>query len=228
MQRGFAVANHKSLITVPLASPASSPNRDFGKVQSARVGSGGYQKKALRISSGALLCCAEAALLNFNILGIAGADHPFRIYKAVHVNCDPAVVHEHEVRVADQPEMVRPESLDEELFRMPPKTEHFAMTRLELLHVHLRGLIHVRLARRSIYVRLVRARTCPRLIPVYVRSTTLNVRLSTYVCACFRFCLRFVLLLRGTHLLLPFRRRSSLRFFRLRLPLRRLLWLRLA
>src|SRR4029453_11474664 len=192
----------------------------------ARVGSGRYQKKAPRISSGALSCCAEAALLNFNKLGIAGADHPFRIYKAVHVNCDPAVVHEHEVRVADQPEVVRPETLDEELFRMPPKTEHFAMTRLELLHVHLRGLIHVRLARRSVYVLLVRARTCPSLIPVYVRSTTLNVRLSTHVRACFRFCLRFVLLLRGT-LLLPFRRRCRLRFLLLRLPLRRL-WLRLA
>jgi hypothetical protein len=185
-------------------------------------------KKAPRISSGALLRSAEDALINYNIVRIPRADHPLRIYKAVYVNGDPAVIHEHEVRVADQPEMVRPESLDEELFRMPPKIEHFAMTRLELLHVHLRGLIHVRLARRSIYVRLVRARTCPRLIPVYVRSTTLNVRLSTYVCARFRFCLRFALLLRGMHLLLPLRRRSRLRFFRL--PLRRLflLWLRLA
>jgi hypothetical protein len=33
-----------------------------GKVQSAGAGSGRRQKKALRISSGALLCCAEAAL----------------------------------------------------------------------------------------------------------------------------------------------------------------------
>src|SRR2546430_14793949 len=132
-------------------------------------------KKSAPHFSGALLCCAEAALLNFNKLGIAGADHPLRIHEAVHVNCDPATVHEREVRVADQPEMVRPESLDEELFRMPPKTEHFAVTRLELLHVHLRRLIHVRLAR---------ARACASLSPVYVGpvyvlSTTLNVRLST-------------------------------------------------
>src|SRR5437016_6172535 len=158
-------------------------------------------KKSAPHFSGALLCCAEAALLNFNKLGIAGADHPLRIHEAVHVNCDPATVHEREVRVADQPEMVRPESLDEELFRMPPKTEHFAVTRLELLHVHLRGLIHVRLARRSIHVRLARARTCPRFILVYVRSAALNVRLSTNGCTRFRFCLRFALLLRGTHLL---------------------------
>jgi hypothetical protein len=239
------ITNHQSFITVCVTPPVTSSLNEDGRARSrANVRSAirnsrsagnssfliqsRYQKKAPRISSGALLCCAEAALLNFNKLGIAGADHPFRIYEAVHVNCDPAVVHEHEVRVADQPEVVRPETLDEELFRMPPKTEHFAMTRLELLHVHLRGLIHVRLARRSIYVRLVRARTCPRLIPVYVRSTTLNVRLSTYVCARFRFCLRFALLLRGsgTHLL-PFRRRCRLRFLLLRLPLRRL-WLRLA
>src|SRR5256886_5686107 len=152
--------------------------------------SGRPQKKALRISSGALLCRAKDALLNFNKVRIACADHPLHIYEAVHVNRDPAVVHEHEVRVPDQPEMVRPESLDEELFRMPPKTEHFAMTRLELLHVHPSGLIHVRLARRSIYVHLVRARTRARLIRlalVYVRSTTLNLRSSTHVCACFRF-----------------------------------------
>src|SRR5207253_177052 len=179
------------------------------------------QKKRSAFSSGALLCRAEAALLNFNKLRIACADHSFRVYKAVHVNRDPATVHEREVRVPDQPEMVRPETLDEELLRMPPKTEHFAVTRLELLHVHPRGLVYVRLIRAP-HVRLARARTCARLIPVYVRSAALNVRLSTYVGARFRFCLRFALLLRGTHLL-PFRRRSSLRF--LRLPLR-LLWLR--
>src|SRR6266480_4599616 len=178
-------------------------------------------KKALRVFSEALLCRAKDALLNFNKARIACADHPLRIYEAVHVNRDPAVVHEHEVRVPDQPEMVRPESLDEELLRMPPKTEHFAMTRLELLFVHRRRLIHVRLAR---------ARTRPSLSPVYVRpvyvlSTTLNVRLSTHVCAGLRFCrlrfrLRLGLLLRGTHLL-AFRRSC-------RLLLRRLLWLRLA
>src|SRR6266480_5326298 len=185
--------------------------RSSGKVQeSCRC-----QKKALRIFSGALLCRAEDALVNFNKVRIACADHPLRKHEAVHVNRDPAAIHEDEVRVADQPEMVRPESLNEKLFRMPPKTEHFAVTRLELLHVYLRRLIHVRLAR---------ARTCPSFIPVYVLSATLNVRLSTYVCARFRFCLRFVRLLRGAHLL-PFGRRCRLRLFRLPLPLR-LLWLR--
>src|SRR6266700_4593100 len=93
-------------------------------------------KKSAPHFSGALLCRAENALIHFNKLRIARADHPLRIYEAVHVNHDPATIHEHEVRVRDQPEMVRPESLDEELFRMPPKTEHFAVTRLELLHVH--------------------------------------------------------------------------------------------
>ena len=100
--------------------------------------SGRRQKKRPAFSSGALLCRAQAALFNFNKVRIARADHPLRIHEAVHVNRDPAAVHEREVRVADQPEMVLPESLDEELFRMPPKTEHFAMTRPELLHVHLR------------------------------------------------------------------------------------------
>src|SRR5213083_3753075 len=118
--------------------------------------SGRPQKKALRISSGALLCRAKDALLNFNKVRIACADHPLRIYEAVHVNRDPAVVHEHEVRVPDQPEMVRPESLDEELFRMPPKTEHFGVTRPELLLVHRRRLT------RAPHVRLARARACAR------------------------------------------------------------------
>src|SRR5213592_539806 len=172
--------------------------------------SGRPQKKALRVFSGALLCRAKDALLNFNKVRIACADHPLRIYEAVHVNRDPAVVHEHEVRVPDQPEMVRPESLDEELLRMPPKTEHFAMTRFELLLVHRRRLIH------AARVRLARARSRTRLSPVYVRSATLNVRLSTHVCARFRFCLRLsrLLLLRGLHFL-SFRRRCRLRFVRL-------------
>src|SRR5213592_396754 len=148
--------------------------------------SGRPQKKALRVFSGALLCRAKDALFDFDKLRIACADHPLRIYEAVHVNRDPAAVHEHEVRVPDQPEMVRPESLDEELFRMPAKTEHFAVTRLELLHVHLRRLIHVRLAR---------ARTRARFIPVYVLSLTLNVGLPTCLSARLRFCLRFALLL---------------------------------
>src|SRR4029077_5968353 len=115
--------------------------------------------------------------------------------------------------VPDQSEMVRPVSLDEELFRMPPKTEHLGMTRSELFLVHRRRLIRV-------HVRLVRARTLTGLIPVYVRSATFDVCLSTYVRTGLRFCLRFALLLSWTHLL-PLRRRSSLRF---RLLLR-LLWL---
>src|SRR5438105_15220045 len=108
------------------------------------------QNKAPRISSGALLCRAEDALINnFNKVRIARADHPLRKYEAFHVNRDPTAVHEHEVRVLDQPDMVRPESLDEEVLRMPPKTKHFAVARLELLQVHLLHLIrafHVSLA----------------------------------------------------------------------------------
>jgi hypothetical protein len=48
------------------------------------------QKKAPCISSGALLCRAEAALLNFNKVRIARADHPLRIHEAVHVPTRPA------------------------------------------------------------------------------------------------------------------------------------------
>src|SRR5438132_5106786 len=169
-------------------------------------------KKAPRISSGALFRRTEAALLDFNKFRIAGADYPLRIYEAVHVNCHPAAVHEHEVRVPDQPEMARPESLDEELFRMPPKTEHFAVTRPELLLVHRRRLTCAR------HVRLGRGRTRPSFSLVYLRSVTLSLRLSTYVCARLRLCLRFSLFLRATHLL-RLRRRSSLRLFRLPLPL---------
>src|SRR5437764_1052978 len=199
-------------------------------------------------------CVAQKhALLNFNKLRIARADYALRIYEAVHVNCDPAAVHECEVCVPDQSDMVSPESLNEELLRMPPKTEHFAMTRLELLHVHpgrlihVRRLIHVSPARARTHTRLSSARfvpvyasfvpVCARFIPVYARlvpvhillSAALHILLSTYICArlrfCrFRFCLSFVLLLRGTHLL-PFRRRSRLCL--VCLPLRlRLLWLR--
>ena len=174
------------------------------------------KKKAPRISSGALLSRAEDALIHFNKVRIARADYLLRKYEAVHVNRDPTAIHEHEVRVPDQPEMVRPESLDEELLRMPPKAEHFAMTRLELLHVYPRGLVYVRLIRAP-HVGLVRART---FTPVYVLSATLNVRLSTYICARLRFCLRFAGLLRVC--LLPFCWRRSLRFFRLRLRLLRL------
>src|SRR5262249_46830219 len=133
-------------------------------------------------------------------------------------------VQEHEIRVPDQPKVVRPVSLDEELLRMPPKTEHFAVTRPELFLVHRRRLIcarHVRLTR-ALHVRLARARRRTRLILVYARSLTLNLCLSAYVCTRLRFCLWFVLLLFGGFHFLPFSRRSSLRFLRLLLRLLRL------
>ena len=157
---------------------------------------------------------AEDALINFNEVRIARADYPLGIYEAVHVNRYPTALHEHEVRVPDQSEMVRPESLDEEFFRMSPKTEHFAVTRPELFLVHRRRLIRVP------HVRLARARTRAGFIPVYVLSGTLNVRLCTYICARLRFCLRLARL--PGVCLLPFRWRRSLRFFRLCLRLLRL------
>ena len=190
------------------------------------------QKKRSAFSAERFCVAQKDALINYNIIRIALADHPLRVYKAVHINRNPAVVYEHKVSIPDQPEMVRPKSLDEELLRMPTKTEHFAVAVLELLHVHLRGLIHIRLIRashvglvRAPNVRLVRAGTFPRCTLLYLLRTTLNVRLwlSTHVCARLRFCLRFARLLRSFHLL-PLRWCSSLRFFRLAL---RLLWLRL-
>ena len=99
------------------------------------------------------MCCAKNALFNnFNKVRIALADHPLRVRKTVHVNRDPTAVHKYEVRIPDQPEMARTVSLDEELFRMPSKTEHLTMTRSELFLVHRRRLIRV-------HVRLARART---------------------------------------------------------------------
>ena len=77
---------------------------------------------------------------------IARANHTFGVDKPVYVNRDPAAVHEDEVCVPDQPEMIRPESLDEELLRVPPKTEHFTVTRPELLLVHGRFLARTRRA----------------------------------------------------------------------------------
>src|ERR1700747_1874873 len=100
--------------------------------------------------------------------------------------------------------MVRAKFLDKELFRMPPKTKHFAVTRPELLLVDGRRLIRaayislvrvsdVGLARGGTYVMLTRGRACPRLIlSVYLRRASLDV------CARLRFCLRFGLLLVGT------------------------------
>src|ERR671931_603307 len=162
------------------------------------------QKKALLISSGALLWYAANALFDCNKIRFPRADHALCIYKAVHVNRDPAAVHEHEVGVPDQPNMVRAESLDEELLRMPSKTEHFTVPRPELLLVYCRRLIC------SSHVRLAHARTRPGVSPVYVRRPTFAGRLSTYVRARLRFCLRLGLLLRRAHLF-TFRRRSRLR-----------------
>src|SRR5438093_2121643 len=178
-------------------------------------------KKSATLFSGALLCHAANSLFDHDKLRIACADHPLRIYEAVHINRDPAAVHEHEVRVPDQPEMARPESLDEELFRMPSKTEHFGVTRPELLLVHRRltRAPHVRLARARA---CARARTCARFIPVHVLSAALNVRLSTHICARLRFCLWFARLRLRRAYLLRFRRRSSLRVLCLLLRLLRL------
>src|SRR6476620_4010106 len=111
--------------------------------------------------------------------------------------------------------MARTVSLDEELFRMPSKTEHLAMTRSELFLVHCRRLICVR------HVRFARARTRTSFSPVHFRSVALHLCLSAYVCSRLRFCFRFVLLLRGAHFF-RFRRGSSLRFLGLLLRLLRL------
>ena len=165
-------------------------------------------QKALRISA-ERLARSRYALINFDKVRIAHADHALRKHEAVHVNRDPAAVHEYEVGIPDQPEMVLPESLDEKFFRMAPKAEHFAVTRPELFLVHRCGLIRVP------HVRLIRVRTCPRSIPIFVLSGAPNVRLPRL-----RFCLLLGLLLFGTRLFL-FGRRSSLRFLRLFLPLLR-------
>src|SRR5438876_7163852 len=150
---------------------------------------------------------AGDALINYNKLRIARADHSLSIDKACHVNRDPAAVHEHEIRVPDQPEMARPVSLDEELLRMPPKSEHFPVTRLELLHVHFR-------LARALHLRLALARTRPSFSLRSFLSATLNFRLSTHFCAGLRFGLRFTRLRRGVRLFLFCR--SCLRlFFRL-------------
>src|SRR5438876_5344645 len=120
--------------------------------------------------------------------------------------------------------MAFPISLDEELFWMPPKPEHFAVTRLELLHAHLRRLTRVRLTRRlirALHVSLSRARTRTSFSLLYVRSVTLNLCLSAHVCSRLRFCLRFGLLLRGAHFL-RFRWGGCLRFVGLPLRLLRL------
>jgi len=111
------------------------------------------RKKSAPHFSEALLCVAQKNALfnNFNKVRFARADHSLRVGKTVHVNRDPTAVYEYEVRIPDQPEMARTVSLDEELFRMPSKTEHLTMTRSELFLVHRRRrlicVLHVRLAR---------------------------------------------------------------------------------
>src|SRR5207237_487468 len=104
------------------------------------------KKSAPQFQRSAFVRRAKNALVdsNFNEVRIARANHSFRVDKAVHVNRDPAAFHEDEVGIPDQPEMVLPKSLDEELLRMPPKTEHFTVTRPELLLVHRRSLARAR------------------------------------------------------------------------------------
>jgi len=104
---------------------------------------------------------------------------------------------------------------------MPAKTEHFAMTRLELFLVHGRvtRALHVALAYASTRAR---ARTCARFILVHLLSATLNGRLSAHLSAGLRFSLWFIRLRLFRAHLLRFRRRSRLRFLRLLLRLLRL------
>jgi hypothetical protein len=113
------------------------------------VGFQSDQAKSAPDLRGALFVLRKDALINFDKVRIARADHPLCVRKTVHVNRDPTAVHEYKIRIPDQPEMARTVSLDKELFRMPSKTEHLAMTRSELFLVHCRRLIrvHVRLAR---------------------------------------------------------------------------------
>ena len=155
----------------------------------------------------------KRALFNNDKVRFTLADYALRVGKTIHVNRDPAAVHEHEVAVTDHSEMARPVSLDEELFWVPSQTEHFGMTGSELFLVYRRCLIRV-------HVCLAGTRTCTRLSFIYM-SATFNVGLSMDLRPRLRFCLWIVLILRGTHLL-TFCRCSSLRV--LRLPLR-LLWL---
>src|SRR5205085_9384374 len=125
------------------------------------------KKKRPAFSAERFWAAQKYALINYDKVRIARANHPFCVDKAVHVNRDPAAVHEDEVGIPDQPEMVLPKSLDEELLRMPPKTEHFTVTRPELLLVHRRFLARAR------------ARTRSGFTLVHVLSATLHIRLST-------------------------------------------------
>ena len=59
------------------------------------------KKNAPHFPAERFLCWEDDALINFNKQRITCANHPFRIAIAVYVNCDPAAVHEHEVRIRD-------------------------------------------------------------------------------------------------------------------------------
>ena len=89
------------------------------------------------------MCRADGALINYNKVRVTRADNALCVCKPVHVNRDPAAVYEHEVAIPDQSEMARPVSLDEELLRVPSKTEHLTVTRSELFLVYRRCLIRV-------------------------------------------------------------------------------------
>src|ERR1041385_1378323 len=133
-------------------------------------------------------CQTANSLIDCDKVRIALADHALRIDKSVHVNRHPATVHEHEVRVPDQPEMVLSISLDEEVFRMPPKAEHIAVTRSELLLVHGRRLTGAPNVRRTRGSDVGLARAGARagsgahtsFMSVHVRAVTLHVRLTTH------------------------------------------------
>jgi len=149
------------------------------------------QKSAPRCARSASVS-VEAALFHYDILGIARADHSLGVNEAVHIDCDPAIIHEDEVRVADQSDMTRSKSLHEEVLWMSSKAEHFSVTRPELLFIHnRRGLIRVPYVRvvstpdaclvRSPHVRLARGGPFSGRILFYLLRTTLYVRLSANI-----------------------------------------------
>src|SRR5207247_8317041 len=92
-RRNLLILNFSFLLPNFSASPPSSFILLLGVHSTPKKSAQHFQRSAF--------CRAANALLNFNKLRIARADHPLRIHKAVHVNRDPAAVHEHEVRVPD-------------------------------------------------------------------------------------------------------------------------------
>src|SRR5690242_11279833 len=97
--------------------------------------------------------------------------------------------------------MARTVTLDVELFRMPPKTEHFTMTRPELVFVDSSSLAGARMHTSLSFVHM---------------SAAFNIRVSTRVCRSLRSGLRVLAI---THVL-PCRWHSSLGLFRLSLRCR--------